>query len=141
MFWELYTTYFKIVVYYCFFPLGRISYWAVEFGYPYSSSNQIVFSYLVFQILLYWILKIRYSYPGMYCLSSLSPNPQYDKLWDFFARVGLGGFFFFLCSHSQQYRNAQEANHWPFRPKYSSAFPVLCHHFGQPLRSPLWLLG
>lgn len=61
---------------------------------PTFSQHSHVFSCLVFQILLYLKLKIKYSYPGTCCLSSLTPYPEYDKLQDFFAHVGLVSLFF-----------------------------------------------
>lgn len=140
MFWELYTTYFKIVVYYCFFPLGRISYRAVEVGYPPSSNNRIVFSCGFSNIIVF---KIKDQMFLSWTVLSLLPWPQ-PPAWQitgFLCACGFIGFFFSLCSHSQQYRNAQEADHWPLRPKHSSPFPVFCHHVGQPLHPPLWLLG
>lgn len=99
-----------------------------------------VVSYLVFQILLYLKLKTKYSYPAMSRLLPYSPPPGWQTigLVSGFSKLF---FFFFLHSHSQQHRNAPEANHWPFRPKYSSPFPVLRHHIRQPLHSHLWLLG
>ena len=93
MFWELYTTYFKIVVYYCFFPLGRISYRAVEVGCPHSSNNRILLSCGFSNIIIF---KTKDQMFLSWNVLSLLPWPQ-PAAWQitgFLCACGFIGFFF-----------------------------------------------